>query len=88
VIYEAYRQGGTSALSFWKGMRGVRELAGVTGALQFDEKGDVQKFPHVYVVKNGKAVDIEKERQEQILKAREEMKRLQDELDRLRQGGS
>jgi hypothetical protein len=40
------------------------------------------------VVKNGKAVDIEKERQEQIRKAREEMKRLQDELDRLRQGGS
>jgi branched-chain amino acid transport system substrate-binding protein len=88
VIYEAYRQGGTSALSFWKGMRGVRELAGVTGTLQFDEKGDVQKFPHVYVVRNGRAVDIEKERQEQIQKAREEMKRLQDELDRLRQGGS
>ena len=29
VIFEAYRQGGTSAISFWKGMRGVRELAGV-----------------------------------------------------------
>lgn len=88
VIYEAYRQGGTSPLSFWKGLRGVREMAGVTGTLQFDEKGDVQKFPHVYVVREGKAVDIEKERQEQIRKAREEMKRLQDELDRLRQGGS
>ncbi len=88
VIFEAYRQGGTSAISFWKGMRGVRELAGVTGVLQFDEKGDVQKFPHVYVVRGGKAVDIEMERQEQIVKAREEMKRLQTELDRLRQGGS
>jgi branched-chain amino acid transport system substrate-binding protein len=88
VIYEAYRQGGTSALSFWKGLRGVREMAGVTGTLQFDEKGDVQKFPHVYVIRNGKALDIEKERQEQIHKAREEMKRLQQELDRLRQGGS
>lgn len=88
VVYEAYRQGGTSALSFWKGMRGVREMPGVTGILQFDEKGDVQKYPHVYVVKGGRAVNIEKERQEQIRKAREEMRRLQEELDKLRQGGS
>ena len=88
VIYEAYRLGGTTPIAFEKGMRAVRELAGVTGSLQFDEKGDVQKFPHVYVVRGGHAVDIEKERQEQIQKARAEMKRLQDELDRLRQGGS
>jgi branched-chain amino acid transport system substrate-binding protein len=88
VIYEAWRQGGTSPLSFGKGLRAVREMAGVTGTLQFDEKGDVKKFPHVYVVRDGRALDIGKERQEQIQKAREEMKRLQDELDRLRQGGS
>jgi branched-chain amino acid transport system substrate-binding protein len=89
VLGEAYRQGGTTALSFWKGMRGVREFPGVTGTLQFDEKGDVQKFPHVYIVRNGKAINIERERQEQIKKAREEMERLQKELDQLRnQSGS
>lgn len=88
VAYEAYRRGGTSAMSFSRGLRAVRDLAGVTGNLQFDAKGDVQKFPHVYVVKGGHALDIERERQEQIRQAREEMKRLQDELDRLRQGGS
>ncbi len=80
TLLEAYRQGGTSAISFWKGMRGVHEYAGVTGLIQFDDKGDVQKFPHVYIVTKGKAVDVEEERQRQIEAARQKMKELENEL--------
>jgi branched-chain amino acid transport system substrate-binding protein len=88
VLIEAIAQGGDSPLHFWKGMRGIREYPGVTGPLQFDEKGDVKKFPHVYVVDQGRAIDVEVKRQEQIDKAREEMERLQEEIRRLRgQGG-
>lgn len=80
TLLEAYRQGGTSAISFWKGMRGVHEYAGVTGLIQFDDKGDVQKFPHVYIVTKGKAVDVEEERQRQIEAARKKMQELEKEL--------
>ncbi|HLF56533.1 MAG TPA: penicillin-binding protein activator [Thermoanaerobaculia bacterium] len=88
VLVEAYRQGGTTALSFWKGMRNIRELRGVTGVLQFDEKGDVTKFPHVYIVTQGKPVDVEERRQEEILRARQEIERIQREMERLRNSGS
>jgi branched-chain amino acid transport system substrate-binding protein len=87
VLIEAIAQGGDSPLHFWKGMRGIREYPGVTGPLQFDEKGDVKKFPHVYVVDNGRAVDVEIKRQEAIDKAREEMEKLQEEIRKLREGG-
>jgi branched-chain amino acid transport system substrate-binding protein len=87
ILLEAMKQGGTSGVSFWKGMRGIREYPGVTGPLQFDEKGDVQKFPHVYIVREGKAIDVEEERQRQIDAARQEMERLQHELDKLKNQG-
>jgi len=83
VMLEAYRQGGQTALSFWKGMRSVRDFAGVTGVLQFDEKGDVQKFPHVYIVKDGRAIDVEEERQRQIDEARKKMQELERQLQQL-----
>jgi branched-chain amino acid transport system substrate-binding protein len=87
VLLEAYRQGGTTTNSFWKGMRGIRDLQGVTGVLQFDEKGDVTKFPHVYIVTQGKPVDVEERRQEEILRARQEIERIQREMERLRGAG-
>ena len=88
VLLEAYRQGGTTQLSFWKGMRNVRELVGVTGTLQFDEKGDVAKFPHVYVITDGKAVDVEGERQRQIEEARQRMREIEESIRKLQsQGG-
>jgi branched-chain amino acid transport system substrate-binding protein len=83
VLVEAYRQGGTSGLSFWKGMRNIHELPGVTGSLQFDEKGDVSKFPHVYVVTDGKAIDVEQQRQKQIEEARRKMREIEESLRKL-----
>jgi branched-chain amino acid transport system substrate-binding protein len=88
VLLEAYRQGGTTPLSFWKGMRNVREFPGVTGTLQFDDKGDVAKFPHVYVVTDGKAIDVEGERQRQIEEARRRMREIEESIRKLQnQGG-
>ena len=88
ILAEAIRQGADSAAGFWKGMRSVHEFPGVTGTLHFDDKGDVAKFPHVYIVDEGRAVDVEVRKQEQVEKAREEMQRLQRELDRLRASGN
>ncbi len=33
-----------------KGLRDVKEFPGVTGSIQFDEKGDVRKFPRLYII--------------------------------------
>jgi branched-chain amino acid transport system substrate-binding protein len=87
VLVEAIRQGADSPSAFWKGMRSVHEFPGVTGTLQFDDKGDVAKFPHVYIVTGGKAVDVEAERERQIEAARQEMIKLENELRRLQTGG-
>lgn len=87
VLVEAIRQGADSASAFWKGMRSVHEFPGVTGTLQFDDKGDVAKFPHVYIVAGGKAVDVEAERQRQIEIARKRMQDLEDQLRRLQNAG-
>lgn len=87
VLVEAIRQGADSPSAFWKGMRSVHEFPGVTGTLQFDDKGDVAKFPHVYIVSGGKAVDVEAERQRQIELARKRMQELEDQLRRLQNAG-
>lgn len=67
------------ASDLWKSMRALRNYTGVTGAVQFDERGDVQKFPRVYVVQDGNLVDyireIEKKRKELI----EQLRVLQEE---------
>jgi len=87
VLVEALRQGGDTATSFWKGMRNIHEFPGVTGTFQFDEKGDVQKFPHVYRIKDGKALDYELERQRQLKEARERLQKIQEEIERLKNQG-
>lgn len=85
IVLEAIRQGGTSGSSFWKGMRNIREYPGVTGVIQFDEKGDVQKFPRVYVVEKGRAVDREQQRQRQLDDARKRIEEIERQLRELQQ---
>lgn len=63
---------------FWKGMRGIRDFQGVTGTIQFTEKGDVQKYPRVYLVENGVLVGYER----WIAEKRDELRRRQEELRR------
>lgn len=61
VLAEGLVETGPFPRDLWKGVRGIRDYAGVTGTVQFDEKGDAQKFPRVYVVESGNLVDYELE---------------------------
>ncbi len=88
VLFEAMNKGGDRASSFWQGMRSVKDLPGVTGPLQFDEKGDVAKYPRVYFLLEGQAVDhanwVEKKRRElhdAMEKLREDRRRLRKQSD-------
>lgn len=78
VLVEAMREGGTRPNDLWKGMRSIRNFHGASGVIQFDERGDVGKYPRTYVVRNGELVDyeraVEAERQE-ILRRIEQLNR-------------
>ena len=81
VLVQALEDGGDRGHSFWKGMRSVNDLPGATGPLQFDDKGDVTKYPRVYFIVEGKVIDhiayLKKEKErimEEIRKARERLR--------------
>jgi branched-chain amino acid transport system substrate-binding protein len=87
VLYEAMLKGGDTGRNFWKGMRSVKEVQGVTGTLQFDEKGDVQKFPRVYFILEGRLRDHQEYLEEEATRLREEYIRLQREKRQLLKEG-
>jgi branched-chain amino acid transport system substrate-binding protein len=81
ILAQALEEAGPIPSDFWKGMRSIREIPGVTGTIQFDEKGDAQKFPRVYVVVDGNLVDYEavvEEERRQLLKRLQELRRQQE----------
>ncbi|MDH3404582.1 MAG: hypothetical protein OEP45_13250, partial [Acidobacteriota bacterium] len=65
------------ASDLWSALRGLRDFQGVTGTLQFDERGDVQKFPRVFVVNEGELVDYEKDIEEKRRKILERLRALE-----------
>lgn len=73
----------------WQGLRGIRNYAGVTGALQFDERGDVQKFPRVYVINaEGELLNYEAEVERRRRELLERLRKLDEERRRTAlQGG-
>ena len=78
VIAEAIKEGGATPSDLWKGMRSIRNYKLPSGVIQFDEKGDVSKFPRTYVVENGALVDYERavgDKREEILRRIEELNR-------------
>jgi branched-chain amino acid transport system substrate-binding protein len=80
VLAEALGKSGPIASDFWKGITSIREFEGVTGMIQFDERGDVQKFPRVYVVEEGNLIDYEAEvekRRRELLERLRELERRQ-----------
>lgn len=81
VYVEALREG-RQAREMWQGMRGISGFDGVTGTVQFDEKGDVQKFPRVYVIASGELLDydqvLEGRRQELENRRRQLQERMQN----------
>jgi branched-chain amino acid transport system substrate-binding protein len=75
ALIESLQKTGPLKSDFRKGLKALLEVPGVTGPIQFDEKGGVSKFPHVYVVRNGNLVDfkgvVQTEREELLRKLRE-----------------
>lgn len=83
VMAEAIDEGGSMPSDVWKGLRGLKEFRGASGVIQFDEKGDVGKFPRTYVVENGDLVDYERavdEKRQEILRRIEELNRQRREV--------
>jgi len=94
VYAQALKKGGRLPRQFWQGMRSISSFPGVTGPIQFDEQGDVQKFPRVYIVQNGQFIDYDRvleERRQQLDQRRRDLERRMRELERqrraLEQGG-
>ena len=85
VLMAGLLESGPFAGDFWKGVRSIRDYAGVTGTIQFDEKGDAQKFPRVYVVEDGNLVDYEKEVERRRKALLDRLRKLEEAQ---RQGGN
>jgi len=64
---------------FWRRMRAIQAYPGVTGTIQFNEKGDVGKFPRVYVVDKGNLRDYETEVAAERQRLLEKLRKLRDE---------
>ena len=75
ALIESLKKSGPLKSDFRKGLKALLEVPGVTGPIQFDEKGGVSKFPRVYVVRDGNLVDykgvVETERAELLKKLRD-----------------
>ncbi len=81
-LARALESGRPAASEFWQNVRGIRDFSGVTGTIQFDEQGDVQKFPRVYAVVNGGLVDYKAYLAEERQKRLAEIRRLEAEMKR------
>lgn len=64
---------------FWRRLRAIQAYPGVTGTIQFDEKGDVGKFPRVYVVDKGNLRDYETEVAAERQRLLEKLRKLREE---------
>jgi branched-chain amino acid transport system substrate-binding protein len=86
VLAEALKKGGRTSSELWKGIRSIRDFTGATGTVQFDERGDVQKFPRVYVVNEGVLVDYEAEVDRRRRELLERLRKLEQEQRQTRVG--
>lgn len=86
VVAEVIRDGLRTPSDMWMELRGLRNYKGVTGDIQFDEKGDVQKFPRVYRIgPNGSVQNYEQELEQQRTKLLERLRQLEEEQRRATQ---
>jgi branched-chain amino acid transport system substrate-binding protein len=82
LMAESLKQGGgDSPNRLWQKLRGLSDFQGVTGPIQFDESGDVQKFPQIFLIQDGELVSFS-DWQEQAKLRREELLRRMEELQR------
>jgi ABC-type branched-subunit amino acid transport system substrate-binding protein len=84
VLAEALRRSGALPSEFWSAVRSLRDFTGAAGTIQFDERGDVQKFPRVYVVNDGQLVDYEAEVERRRQELLNRLRKLEEEQRRTR----
>lgn len=86
VIAQVLRQAEIhSGRDFYKELRNLRDFVGAGGPVQFDEKGDVGKFPRVYAIQGGELVDFEtviEGRKREIQRRLEELRQREREAAR------
>jgi branched-chain amino acid transport system substrate-binding protein len=86
VVGEVLRHDGVATTrDLYKELRNLHDFVGAAGPVQFDEKGDVGKFPRVYAIKDGELVDFESviEEQKRVLQKKlEDLRRRQREAAR------
>lgn len=68
-----------------KGLRDIKDFPGVTGSISFNEKGDVLKYPRLYVISRDLVLQDYNERvrqqQEEIKRRREELRKKLEQLN-------
>jgi branched-chain amino acid transport system substrate-binding protein len=64
VLAAAAQEAGLSPRQLWTGVRGIQDLRGATGHIQFDERGGVPSFPRIYVVRSGRLAMVGAKEQE------------------------
>lgn len=82
VVAEAAREARLPS-DMWTALRGV-EYTGVTGQIQFDERGEPGKFPRVYRIEEGQLQDYKEfleEREQELQRRRQQLFK---DLERLR----
>lgn len=88
VLAEAIQQSEKIPSELWKHVRSV-SYTGITGTVELDERGDVGKYPRVFILQDGRFEDYDrvmKERREQLQQRLEELRRRREEA--LRNAGS
>jgi branched-chain amino acid transport system substrate-binding protein len=83
LLVEAVRRGGPSPDGVYKGLRGIRDFAGMRHAIQFDERGEVLDFPRIHRFEGGELVDHEswlEERRRELEERLRELARRRAEL--------
>ncbi len=69
-----------------KGMRDIQDFPGVTGSILFDDKGDVRKYPRVYVIGDDLGLyDYSRRLDEQRQKIIKQREALRERLEKLRE---
>ncbi len=79
VLYEAIPDELRTPADFWTGMRQTEDYPGVTGPIRFDEKGDVSRFPRVFMVDGGELVDYETEVDRRRRELEEKLQKLREQ---------
>lgn len=77
VLAQAITQSEKIPSELWKHVRSVT-YSGITGSIELDERGDVGKYPRVFILQDGDFQDYDKvmkERREQLLERLEEIRR-------------